>query len=632
MQKLRSSIRFKLVAAFAVATAIALLVATGFLAVTAWHAQRVQARSELEAIAELIGANSTAALVFNDEGAAREILSSLEAVPDVVLAVLYDADEREFARYTGQAHDHSVTAFGVIEHRNRPWFHQDVTVIHRIELQGSIIGTVVLQATLMTRLQQLKNDAMASLLVIFASFVVAVAVGWRLQRGITGPIRQLAQLLQEVTQEHDYSKRAPVSGDDELGMLARDINAMLARIQERDLSLEQHRRELEDEVSRRTAALKETNARLQEELAERERAETRLAEALAELERHHQDFEVLTQMNERLQVCHAIEETRPVVAHFGGTLFRNGTGALYLFNQSRTLVESLAQWGAGPAPVDIFSQSECWALRQGRPHVVDDPAAGLNCQHCADQVSGPYVCMPMIAYGDVLGLLHLRLPQSESRVSDGFLQLAASAAEQLGLALANLRLREALQNQSVRDPLTGLYNRRFMKESLDRELSRTHRAGGSLAVVMLDVDRFKAFNDVYGHEAGDAVLRALGHFLQENIRTGDIPCRYGGEEFLVILPDTSVEAAVNRAEELRRGIRNLQVQAGRRQLEQISASFGVAMAPQHGELADELVAAAAGALYRAKQQGRDRVVLAALPNEAGGQLQGVETEQKPAAI
>lgn len=419
--------------------------------------------------------------------------------------------------------------------------------------------------------------------------------------------------MERVSRNHDYTVRVPIKQNDELGMLANGINEMLSRAQKCDQELEQHRHELESEVSRRTTDLQEANQKLKTELDERTSIEIGLKKAHQELERHHEESSLLSEMNDRLQVCHAVDEIRPIVAHYARKLFPGCSGALYVYNNSRTLIEPVVSWG-NPLPADVaFRQDDCWALRQGRLHVVDDPETGLICQHCENDIRGPYICVPMIAYGEVMGVLHLELStaaDSSSTFSASFEQITVSASEHLALALANLRLREILQAQSVRDPLTGLFNRRYMLETFERELARTHRTDSTLAVIMIDVDHFKLFNDTYGHEARDLVLHELSSYMLRTIRSDDLACRYGGEEFVVIMPGVDEQDARLRAEELRLGTKTLHLQYKGQSLSGLSISLGVAIAPQNGESVDVLLNVADTALYKAKHAGRDQVIMA----------------------
>jgi diguanylate cyclase (GGDEF)-like protein len=211
-----------------------------------------------------------------------------------------------------------------------------------------------------------------------------------------------------------------------------------------------------------------------------------------------------------------------------------------------------------------------------------------------------------------LGVFHLRpAPPAETQtpalvaVKD---QLALTVAEDMALALANLRLRETLHSQAIRDPLTGLFNRRYLEETLERELGRVKRAGAPLAVIMLDLDHFKQYNDTFGHSAGDELLSALGILLKNQIREEDIACRYGGEEFLLILPGASISIALERAEILRHAVKEMhQHHQG---LKPTTLSLGVAVYPDHGDTGLQLIQSVDAALYRAKQAGRDRVMAA----------------------
>lgn len=173
-----------------------------------------------------------------------------------------------------------------------------------------------------------------------------------------------------------------------------------------------------------------------------------------------------------------------------------------------------------------------------------------------------------------------------------------------------MKLQEALKNQSTKDALTGLLNRRGLEESLDLELRRGARADQPVGVVMFDLDHFKVFNDSYGHEAGDSVLRELGAFVLRSIRAEDVACRFGGEEFVLILPGATAAGAQSRAERLRSKVRELTVLHQGKSMGVVTISAGVAAFPVYGLSVTEVLAAADSALYKAKKDGRDRVVVA----------------------
>lgn len=178
-------------------------------------------------------------------------------------------------------------------------------------------------------------------------------------------------------------------------------------------------------------------------------------------------------------------------------------------------------------------------------------------------------------------------------------------------AQADLVKSEALLRElSTRDYLTGLFNRRYMEETLERELLRSARKGQPLGLIMLDVDDFKRFNDVHGHAIGDAILREVGNLLLGHVRGEDVPCRYGGDEFIIILPDASLAATYERAEFFCEYARQFHLKFEKQTLDAITLSMGVAVFPMHGSTSEEILRSADAALYRAKHAGRGQVVMA----------------------
>ena len=380
--------------------------------------------------------------------------------------------------------------------------------------------------------------------------------------------------------------------------------------------------ELESRVHGRTRELESILGDMREEIEERRRAErereeanARLTRLLAETEEKSRQSALIKQMSTLLQTCATTEEAFQVVHDFAARIFPRDSGVLCLLNPSLALMETAVSWGADSANGSTFGPEDCWALRTGQVHTFGPEGMGLRCGHAAPAAEGSYVCVPMVAHYEALGLLHVRspagekqLPQAErARTQQERLRLAMDFSADIALALANLRLRETLRTQSTRDPLTGLFNRRYLTESLDREVRRADRNGRPMGVVMLDLDQFKPFNDTHGHEAGDALLRAFGRFIQKNTRGEDIACRYGGDEFVILLVDADLGVARRRAEELREGFRGMVIRHLNHKLDSISFSMGVAGFPIHGLTSEDLLAAADEALYDAKAEGRNRV-------------------------
>jgi diguanylate cyclase (GGDEF)-like protein/PAS domain S-box-containing protein len=344
-----------------------------------------------------------------------------------------------------------------------------------------------------------------------------------------------------------------------------------------------------------------------------------LNELVSELQRRTNEMTALNELGSLLQSSATVDEVFAVVGSTGKKLFVPALGgALYLFKASRNLLERSACWGMADNSEKIFAPSACWSLRRGQPHWSQPTEETIGCAHLKDAAVANYLCVPLIAQGDTLGVLQLvyALKQNGAGTAeiDGMYpserRLGVAAASQIALSLASLRLRESLRDQSIRDPLTGLFNRRFMQECLDRELLRSTRKNRSLAVIFIDVDHFKRFNDVFGHDAGDEVLRSMGDFFRSHFRGDDIICRYGGEEFAIILPESSAQDAAGRAERLRIGARTLKLKHNDVTLGPVTLSAGIAGFPEHASSAGELLQVADACLYEAKRSGRDRIILA----------------------
>lgn len=423
----------------------------------------------------------------------------------------------------------------------------------------------------------------------------------------------------------DFSRPAEVGpAGDILDALAAGINMLGEEV-------EASTRELEERVAERTHQLEALTSDLRAEVTERRRseaavrdAEGKLRERLADVERLNREVAQLTELTNLLQVCATRQEAFEVLAHAAPELFHGTDGAVYTFVPSRDVVKLIASWGrfAPPATID---PSDCWGLRRGHLHTVKGNH-GLRCPHTPADSNGNQLCMPLIAQGEVLGLLHLRCTTESNRQQhegpdDGaphrsHERLAAAAAKQIALALANLELRAELQAQSIRDPLTNLYNRRYLDETLTRELHRAERANTPVSLLMIDIDRFKTFNDTYGHDAGDAALRQVAVTMRELVRAEDVVCRFGGEEFTIVMAGVNTAEAATRSEHLRTAIHEAEVDWHGQPLGTITASFGVATYPHHAGTKADLLRAADAALYRAKDSGRNCVATYAPSSEA----------------
>jgi diguanylate cyclase (GGDEF)-like protein/PAS domain S-box-containing protein len=372
---------------------------------------------------------------------------------------------------------------------------------------------------------------------------------------------------------------------------------------------------LEDQILERTMQLADTNTRLEEEMLAKDCARKELDQQnermMEDLEKRSERATMLAKMGELLQSCVSLDEVVAAALGFAPRIFPTARGAMALLNTSRSLAEVCGSWTGCQLAAMEFEPMTCWALRTGHPHLVVAGDSTAPCAHAAG-VKHTYLCIPILAQGETLGILHLQATDEEPQLNASELSFKTTFAAQVGLSITNIRLREALRTQSVRDALTGLYNRRYLEEVMEREVRRASRAAQSLGVLIIDLDYFKKFNDTYGHDAGDAVLREIAVSLTKGVRAEDFVCRFGGEEFVVILPTADLAAARARAERLRAKTRDLTILHQGRSMGMITISVGVAAFPEHGESPKELLAAADAALYEAKRGGRDQVVTAAV--------------------
>lgn len=416
--------------------------------------------------------------------------------------------------------------------------------------QGAVVRQLILESG-----RARASAARWAIGMVVVTMTVAIAAGVYFSMQLRRRLRDLEDAAGALARG-DFDQRAPTASRDEIGRLARSFNAMADQVQARTL------------------------------------------EAAG-----------LRKLSGLLQACGNVKEAFDVTELVVPSLLPEARGVIHVVNASRSLLEVVTHFGLS-CDADIKDSSEpaapndCWAFRRGVTHRVEPGDAMPSCRHAGAE-KGSYLCIPLLAHGESLGVITLApLPSAQQSA------WAERVAEQIGLAVANLRLRDSLRNQAIRDGLTGLFNRRYFEEAAERELSRAKRHGRPLVFMVLDVDHFKRFNDTHGHDAGDYLLREVGKLLRRSVRQSDFACRYGGEEFVLILPESSVEEASKRADEIRRGFHALGLSHQGKVLGEVTVSIGVAAYPDHGTERDVLIRCADEALYRAKNEGRDRVVVA----------------------
>ena len=408
---------------------------------------------------------------------------------------------------------------------------------------------------------------------------------------------------------------------EQMNKMNRELQSEVAVRRQAEIEIKELNAELERRVQQRTLELEQSNRELEKQNAERRRAELELQEVNANLQRtverlaqRSRETSLLRELGDMLQTCNSADECSKLVSRYVLQLFPKHSGALFRHEAQTDVFATTATWGTMPPTQHVITASDCWALRRGKQHVIKGEDASIACKHLPDP--SPYfsVCIPLAAHGELLGLLHVHADDRSHADGDYHMnamsQVAESIAERASLALADIKLVDSLRNQAIRDPLTGLYNRRFMEETLHREQRRAERGSESIGILMLDIDQFKHFNDTYGHQAGDAMMRELGRVLKSLIRGGDLACRYGGDEFVIILPESTPTVARQRAEQLRAAIVALRLMDASQGVDQVTVSIGVANFPENGPTWEAVLSAADKALYAAKQAGRNRVATA----------------------
>jgi diguanylate cyclase (GGDEF)-like protein/PAS domain S-box-containing protein len=329
-----------------------------------------------------------------------------------------------------------------------------------------------------------------------------------------------------------------------------------------------------------------------------------------ELQWRDRELQLLNHLNDLLQSCVTQAEAYQVITLAAGDLFAGHDGCLAILHARDQPLEVVARWGSRIFMESIFSLEDCWALRRGQLHEVVDPQSGLLCRHFVHPPQTGYLCLPLTVQGEILGIVCLMdNAVQKGKHQLGLKQLAETVGESIKLSLSNLKLRDELRQQAIHDPLTGLFNRRYLDEALPRELHMAKRRDAPLSVVMFDIDDFKKINDSFGHGAGDSVLREVGRALRERLRKSDISCRYGGDEFVLVLPDSSIADTQEWLEQIRILLKEFQIQYGEQTLDMITLSAGIAQTPEHGMTAAELLQAADEAMYAAKQAGRDCIIV-----------------------
>lgn len=369
---------------------------------------------------------------------------------------------------------------------------------------------------------------------------------------------------------------------------------------------QQMERSLQAEILGRQTA---EDAQQQAEATLRER-NMQLEAMLRAQESRTAELRLLGDLGRALTTCATLEDGYAIVTCTAQQLFPDVAGVLYVLRHTPPILDSVIAWGTVSHPNPPMTPVGCRVLREGRIFLGVETCGGCRCDALPPDLSPEALCVPLSAMDETLGVLHVHLPITMSTGAEGALrrQLALAFGEQVALGLANVRLRHTLREQAICDPLTGLFNRRYLEETLTRELHRATRNNYPVGVIMLDIDYFKQINDTYGHDAGDTVLRTLGALLLGMVRAGDVACRYGGEEFVLILPSAPTEVLASRAEAIRYAVSALEITHRDLVLPPITVSLGTSLVTDAQASVAEALAHADAALYAAKRAGRNCVI------------------------
>lgn len=407
--------------------------------------------------------------------------------------------------------------------------------------------------------QQMRRMLVVALIVALLVAAVVMLVTREVAGLLAQPVRQLIQASEQVSRG-DFQLTLPPRTDNEFGVLSQSFSHMTT-------ALRQEREEL--------AAL------------------NRFSEAVTQCTSEQEIYEhILYSLRERFH-------PRQVI------IFKLNAEENFL-EATATLVplpEELREWPIIPEP------HNCKAVRMGRRFRVNDVSAEPLCpSHFVLPTEGSYYCGPLIAGGVIIGSVRVEgvkglwTPERESLL-ESYLSGGATA-------LSNLRLLESTKEQANVDELTGLYNRRFVEEYARKMIAMARRKDQPLGVIMMDLDHFKEYNDVYGHETGDRILRHFARTASRAIREANLAARYGGEEFVVFLPETGSQSCLLVAERIRHAVERMVVPSGtEKPLPQVTVSLGIAIYPEHGQGLEEVLQAADRALYESKRAGRNRSTL-----------------------
>lgn len=328
------------------------------------------------------------------------------------------------------------------------------------------------------------------------------------------------------------------------------------------------------------------------------------------LQRLYNQSSLMREMITMLQTSKTLEDACKIVSIFAKQLFPSTAGVVVMTDY-HDIWHSKSYWNFKHLHPITFKDDDCWAVRSRQLHEVLHENEKPLCPHVQrlKKVQYPHFCMPLDKSGKFSGILFVEI-LDQNMDSTAYEELKRDIelfVDQVLPGLINIQLNEQLRQQSLSDPLTGLYNRRFFISALANEIARAKRRKLQFSLVIMDIDHFKKYNDTFGHDAGDQILQKLSDILRIHFRESDIICRYGGEEFIVLLPEIGLEDAKKRCEKLLERIRNELFLPTLPKSRKVTVSIGISEFPKHTRSAEQLINKADKALYEAKARGRNQI-------------------------
>lgn len=481
----------------------------------------------------------------------------------------------------------------------REWSHQQIAVAGDLLRLSVGVPRAILEARTAS-VAWWVFAGLASLVVLALLIGLAIASYF-----VRRPVRALVGTAVKLGSGDRSARVGNIGGARELATVGAAFDQMAANLEAREQETERYR-----------IAIEEARDDLEVRVKERTRdlgLMTEKAQARAvTVERRFEHETRLREIVTLIQASHDIGECANILRARMHDLFPGTCGSLALFADTRSELQTVARWGDKDAFLETFTPDQCWGLRLGTPHRSGrDGVGNPRCRHIED-ASLDVVCAPILIQGEARGVISIDLSgmpeEMVGRNGDRAISTIETAAASIGIALYNVHLRGALRKLTIRDPLTGLHNRRFADDVVAKEFSRSRRTGQPVTLVRIDIDRFKMINDEFGFEAGDTVIREMAGLIDHFFRYEDVCSRYGGQDFLVVMVAATKIDAMRRCEILRIRIGDHNYFYRGMALPRISVSMGVATFPDDGATEETVLAAVESALSTAKHDGRDRVI------------------------